>query len=950
MRFSLWGLASTSASFPEALNFHLLAFNERIIVTMVKDNQQAQSPSQAGLVANDFKPWAMPVAAVLQDLKSDETAGLSQEEARRRLTELGPNEIPEPAADPLWRRYIAQLTGDAVVKLLLVGSAVSLLLHDYLEGFAIFLMLNIMAGFGLWQEGKATDAAKSLRKLDNPLKFVFRDGKRLEVAIGEIVPGDLVYLPTGAISPADGRVCAAVNAEKDTSKLTGESLSVAVETKPLNPEIVINEQTNMIHRGDVVLSGNVTFVVTKTGSQTEIGKIATQLAASDQNRTPLDEQLDQLGDNLTKIFIWIATLVIGLGLLREFFTTPDQVTFLELKEAFISAVALIIAAIPEGLPAVMTITLAIATGMMVKKNALIRRPKAVEGGGSMNVLLTDKTGTLTANKMEVTHLFLNGKIIEVGAVDSFASHQNAIERAARVARLCNNSSSATETALTEWVQKLELAWLDETELPRVLEHEFNQTLKRMTTIHTRLESEYIVLTKGAPERIIDLCDKIHSQNEAVPLTEQHKQAIQAAIASLASQGLRVLALAERVLHENPNNIARSAAETNLTFVGLVGIMDPPRDDVKPAVVKLATAGIRTVMVTGDNPLTAYQIARMVGIIPQDLPFEAAVITGEDLTELENPPPALLERLHKVRVFARVTPEHKAQIVKVMRKAGFIVGMTGDGVNDAIAIKESDIGFAMGNGTDVARETSDVVLMDSRFGTIPIAVEEGRNVLYRIRLYLSYILSGNGCQVGAFIVAYVIGIPIPLTALVLLVINFATDSFPALAMSFEPGEEDVMTKLPRKREDPFITKTMWIHIAVQTVVATIAIMGVYYYLLEILKEDLAVARSAAFMTYISQKLLRAFTARSQTHNIWEIGLLQNKYTLGAVAISLAIALFFVYVPVVNEAINITTLPLKFLGLAAIAGLFPPIAEEITKLFLRRGQAGSGGASRSLEAAI
>jgi len=340
------------------------------------------------------------------------------------------------------------------------------------------------------------------------------------------------------------------------------------------------------------------------------------------------------------------------------------------------------------------------------------------------------------------------------------------------------------------------------------------------------------------------------------------------------------------------------------------------------------------MVTGDNPITAYEVARMVRIIEPGMPFEEVVITGEELGELSDPSPEFLERLRKVRIFARVTPQHKADIVRDMREAGFIVGMTGDGVNDAIALKESDVGLAMGNGTDVARDASEVVLMDSRFGTIPNAVEEGRNVLHRIRLYLSYILSGNGCEVGAFIVAYAIGVPIPLTALVLLVINFATDSFPALAMAFEAGEKDVMERPPRRRGEPFIGRTMWIHIGVQTVVATILIMGVYVYCLNVVGMSLEMARAAAFMTYIFQKLYRAFTARSMTSNIWEIGLFRNRWTLGAVAISMSIALFFVYVPVVNESVGMTALSLSLFPLMMVVGLLAPFAEELTKLYLKQ----------------
>ncbi len=896
-------------------------------------------------------PWALPADEVLARLGSDASRGLSAEEAARRLRQHGPNAIPEPEPEPLWKRYWGQLTGDAVVRLLLIGGVVSLLLGDYLEGVAIIVMLNVMAGFGLWQEGRASDAARSLRKADNPLKLVVRDGVRGEIPIEEIVPGDIVYLPTGAIAPADGRIVAAVNAEKDTSKLTGESLPVEIRLDPIAPTTVTNEQRNMIHRGDAVVAGNATMLVTATGPHTEIGKIAERLAESDEVRTPLDEQLDDLGDAMAKIFLWIAAIVIGTGLVREFVALASRGSGLKamdainlVKESFINAVALIIAAIPEGLPAVLTITLAIATKTMVRRKALVRRPKAVEGGGSMTVLLTDKTGTLTANQMSVEYVYANKALFRVGDAVAAAAGNGTLERAFRIAWLCNNNSTATESALARWVEQAGFQAVGDVET-RAVEHGFDQTLKRMTTVHPAGEDEhYHILTKGAPEQVLALCEAIHLDGRDVPLDEDRRREVQEAMLGLAGQGLRVLALADRVAPAG-HALPREQAEAGLTFVGLLGLMDPPREDVAPAVAELTAAGIRTVMVTGDNPVTAYQIAKQVGLLQHDMPLDQAVITGEELAALKNPTPAFLSRLHTVRVFARVTPEQKADIVHAMRDAGFIIGMTGDGVNDAIALKESDVGFAMGNGTDVAREASDVVLMDSRFGTIPSAVEEGRNVLHRIRLYLSYILSGNGCEVGAFVVAYALGIDIPLTALVLLVINFATDSFPALAMAFEAGEANVMRRPPRKRGLPFIDRIMWLHIIVQTLAATAVIMAVYYAFYpwglepetDEFKSRLAVARAAAFMTYIFQKLYRAFTARSLTRNLWEIGVLRNPWTLGAVALSLIIALISVYVPGINRAMELAPLGVREIGIAALVGFLPPIVEELTKLFLRRGHA-------------
>jgi P-type Ca2+ transporter type 2C len=908
------------------------------------------------------QPWALPSDKVLQSLHVHADRGLSAQEAAQRLAQYGPNELAEKPPEPFWERYWGQLTGDAVVILLLIGGVFSLVIplieamlgsspiepSDFLEGVAIILMLNIMAGFGLWQEGQATDAARSLRKLDDTTKLVIRDGQRIEVPTREIVIGDIVFLPNGAIAPTDGRVITAVNAEKDSSKLTGESMPVTIDPSVLPAVTVINAQRNMVHRGDAIVGGNVTCVVTATGVHTEIGRIATTLDESEENKTPLDEQLDQLASSMNHIFIWIAAIVIGFGIVRDLFnqsagfTTIAALTFVGilsmLLQAFINAVALIIAAIPEGLPAVLTITLAIAIRQMVRKNSLIRKPKAVEGGGSMTVLLTDKTGTLTANQMEVTHLYLNGRIMESSSLNTTVNPKDDRElySAARIAKLCNNSSNSTDVALMRWIQQAGFEMFDDLMPTRATEHEFDQSLKRMTTIHARTDGtggDDHIFTKGAPEHVLKLCPKIALNGQVVPMQETHRKQIQDAILELAGQELRVIALAERIT-PHTHKLSRAKAESNLTFVGLLGIMDPPRPDVASAVKQLAEAGIRTVMITGDNPITAYHIAKKVGIIDHDLPFDEAVITGEELDQLDNPTPTFLQRIHTVRVFARVTPSHKATIVQTMRHAGFIVGMTGDGVNDAIALKQSDIGFAMGNGTDVAREAADVILLDSRFGTIPSAVEEGRNVLYRIRLYLSYILSGNGSEVGAFIFAYLLNLPIPLTALTLLIINFATDSFPALAMTNEPGEADVMQRPPRRRDAPFISRIMWIHIAVQSIVATLMIIGVYYYFLKVMGTPLDVARAAAFMTYIFQKLYRAFTARSLTEHVWKIGLLRNRWTIGAVGVSLTIALFFVYTPIANTAVGMDGLSLSQMVIPLGIGLIAPVAEEITKVFLPR----------------
>lgn len=913
-----------------------------------------QSSSHASYIQqpDDWGPWSLPKEEVLQRLGSDLNQGLSSAEAAQRLTKYGPNALPEPDPEPFLMRLYGQVTGDAVVRLLLVGGIVSLLLGDFLEGGAIILMLLIMALFGLWQEGQANDAARSLRQADTPSKAVVRDGRRIEVPVTELVVGDIVCLKSGDVAPADGRVLTSVSGEKNTAKLTGESMPVELSLAPIAITTVVNEQTNMMHRGDGLTAGNATMVVTATGGHTEIGKIAERLSQAEEVPTPLDEQLDSLGDAMAKIFLWIAVIVIGAGLVREFGVllntglTASWESFFQVvgivKTAFINAVALIIAAIPEGLPAVLTITLAIASKVMANRQALVRRPKAVEGGGAMTVLLTDKTGTLTANQMEVNFLWLNGAICGVDQVGAQAGRDPTIARALVVARLCNNDHDATEAALLRWVQRSGFEAIGDIE-SRDVEHQFDQSLKRMTTVHRHRDGFHQILTKGAPEHVLELCEFVHHKGEDLPLDDVRRGEVLAGIRELAGRGLRVIALADRRAM-NGHTLKRQEAEQRLTLVGLLGIMDPPRTDVAPAVKKLATAGIRTVMVTGDNPITAYEVAKMVGIIEHDMPFDQAVIAGHELTELEHPTPVLLQRLHTVRVFARVTPQHKEGIVKAMQKEGFIIGMTGDGINDALALQQSDVGFAMGNGTDVAREASDVVLMDSRFGTIPNAVEEGRNVLHRIRLYLSYILSGNGCEVGAFVVAYAVGIPIPLTALVLLIINFATDSFPALAMAFEAGEKDVMEQSPRKRGVPFITPTMWLHIAVQTVAATFIIMGVYYWTLtdlgyfdEVNPEAksylLDIARSAAFMTYISQKLYRAFTARSMTRSVFEIGVLKNLWTPAAVVTSLAIALFFVYVPIVNKAMGLAPLSLRLLGIVALTGLLCPVVEELTKLFVK-----------------
>ena len=718
--------------------------------------------------------------------------------------------------------------------------------------------------------------------------------------------------------------------------LTGESMPTTKHGGEVAESTPLAERTNMAYSGTLLIAGKLKAVVTAIGMKTELGKIATLLQETQSEKTPLEEQIEKLGKLLSTILI----ALVGLVLFLNVFVRGEN-----LLTAVLESVALAIAAVPEGLPAVITICLAFGTQVMVKKQALVRKLKAVEALGSISVILTDKTGTLTSGKMSVTQIWTTDQL----ANDSSAMNNHNIDkevvpllgRLMRVAKLCNTNANPTDIALLNWVTQSEI------ELPKLkslFEFEFNSTLKRMTTVHSFSETEaghpvdldstqqhlpcpkehqYLVATKGAPEVLLKYISHYFSaDHKKLKIDQELKNKIEAQLLAMTSQGLRVIALAEKTLLDFKKTDSRTKIESELTLIGLVGLSDPAKQEVPEAIALARKAGIRPIMMTGDNPITARTIGVMVGLISKaEANTPGIVMTGAQLdTAIEqNDTQAILT----ASIYARVSPSHKSYIVDLFQQSGHLVAMVGDGVNDAPSIKAAHVGVAMGQrGSDVTKSAADLVLLDDNYSTLVDAIEEGRYILHRIRLFVSYLLSCNFAEITIFVIATLIGVPAPLSAIMLLLLNVVTDAAPAVAMSREPGDPTLMSKPPRKKDASIITKQMWTNIFSMTLVAAVAVIASYLYGLKV---SLITGQTMAFVTLSMLELFRAFTARSLDKSIFALD--KNHWIPASVIFGSLVTAAVVYL---GAAIFKTTpLNLELLAIAVGFALAGPIFEEIFK---------------------
>ncbi len=954
---------------------------------------------------------ALTAEETLEHLEVHE-AGLTAVEVEKRLAHYGPNQLRE-APRPGFLALLWGQINSFVVWLLIIASVVSALLGDYVEAIAIMLIVVLNAVLGIIQEQRAEQALAALKKLAAPEAQVMRDGSRQSVPAYNLVPGDIVFLEAGNFIPADLRLLEAVNLRVEEASLTGESLPVQKNAATvMDKNVPLGDRKNTAFMGTVVSYGRGRGVVTSTGMNTQLGLIATMLQNVEAEETPLQRRLDHLGKSLSigslilVFIVFIAALVnyteIG-GLFSDplnYFTTfAEQIT-----EVFIIAISLAIAAVPEGLPAVVTISLALGMREMIQRHALIRKLSSVETLGSATTICSDKTGTLTQNEMTVTRIWADGQFVSVSGTGYTPKGDFLVDGKVVDVRqypailstlwlgVLNNDSliettgesessktyrivgDPTEGSLLVAAAKTGAVYLDiKDAYPRENEVPFDSERKRMITIHdianpdpndlspfhTEKQKNWdVIAVKGAPDIVLTLCSKYQGMDDHPrDMTDEMRRRILAANDSMTQEALRVLGFAYRAEKDVPDNIEEvktEELEKDLVFVGLMGMIDPPRAEVRPALEKARHAGIRTVMITGDFPNTARAIAESIGLLRPG----KKVMTGAMLDDMDDR--ELQKVIEDTDVFARVSPEHKMRIVDALQANDEVVAMTGDGVNDAPAIKRADIGVAMGiTGTDVAKGTADMVLTDDNYASIVSAVEQGRIIYSNIRKFVFFLLSSNVAEIMIIFLATLAGLPAPLTAIQLLWLNLITDGAPALALAMEKGDPDIMDRKPRAKSEPIVNRSMGIGIAVQTVMQTGAVLTAFvlglvwhleagavipdganilsYVLAHDWRDvDVQTAETMAFVTLSLCELFRAYTVRSERASIFKIGVFSNKYMQYAVGISLALLLLVCSVPFLQPIFNTHFLSAREWMIVAGLALTPAIAEEITKFFLRRSE--------------
>ncbi len=904
----------------------------------------------------------------LSHLGSHLELGLSSEEAEKRLQKFGLNQLEESKRTTFLQMVIAQLNNFVVI-LLLVAALISAILGEWVDASAILGIVLLNTVMGVVQENRAEQALAALKKLAAPDAHVLRNGHRETISSTKLVPGDIVFLEAGYFIPADVRLLEAVNLRVEEAALTGESVPVQKnEAILLEKDATLGDRKNAAFMGTTVAYGRGRGVVIGTGMRTQLGMIASMLQSVENEQTPLQRKLDQLGKTLG----WASLAVCGLVLIAGLIQGGN------LLEMFMISVSLAIAAVPEGLPAIVTISLALGMREMINRHALIRKLSSVETLGSATVICSDKTGTLTQNEMTVTRIWNDGKMVEVsgrgykpegeflleGKSIRIADYQG-ILTTLWVGALNNDSlldkiegaanevsfriiGDPTEGALIVAAAKAGAlkASLNEN-FRRAQEIPFDSVRKRMVTVHSLDDPHaddispfseadqrrnYVVAVKGAPDFVLNLCTSYQTiDGRQRDLDAEKKQEILIANDEMTKDALRVLAVAYRVIDSLPESGDGNSLEKDLIFVGLIGMIDPARKEVSPALELARGAGIRTIMITGDYPNTARAIAEDIGLMQPG----HQVLDGHQLNQLSDE--ELREAMDHTDVFARVSPEHKMRIVDALRSRGEVVAMTGDGVNDAPAIKLADIGVAMGiTGTDVAKETADMVLTDDNYASIVSAVEQGRIIYSNIRKFVYYLISCNLAEIMIIFLATAFGrflypfaaekVLSPLTAIQLLLLNLVTDGAPALALGTEKGDPDIMMQKPRPAKEPIINRYMIVGVVIQTIAITSVTLIAFGLGL---KHNVVYAETMAFITLSASELLRAYTARSERYPILKIGLFNNNWMNIAVASSLILLLLIIYVPFFNEIFNTVPLGWSEWELVLPLLIIPSIAAEVAK---------------------
>jgi Ca2+-transporting ATPase len=905
------------------------------------------------------KNWYQQAIEDVFQQSNSSARGISSAEAAERLARYGSNELQEKSARSPWKILWEQFT--ATMVLILIGAGVvSALLGKWQEASAIFAIVLLFGLLGFFQEYRAEKAMAALKKLAVPRVRVQRDGQVTEISARELVPGDVVLLEAGNLVPADLRLTESVNLRVQESALTGESDAVEKDTHPIEKaDLPLGDRVNMAYMGTTVTYGRGTGVVIATGMKTELGNIANLLQQGEDELTPLQKRLDQLGKILALVGVVVAVLVAAFDIFRG----------AAMVDAFLVAVSVAVAVVPEGLPAVVTITLALGARRMLARNALIRKLPAVETLGSVTTICSDKTGTLTENRMTVTVLDVAGHRVEVseeinpsgqGLIElsgqSLTSPQGSLGLLLIGGALCNDArlqvddlsdgrhfhaiGDPTEGALVVAAAKFGLmkAELDEHK-PRVAEFPFDSDRKRMSTLHSLEHSQqssirellkvvapnaaYISFTKGSVDGLLDISSYVWEDGAQNPMSAQYRKRIEDANRSLAENGMRVLGVAFKTFDQPA---AGQALEEGLTFVGFVGIIDPPRAEVKDAVAQCKSAGIRPVMITGDHPLTALHIARELGITDE----KGRAMTGAELNTLSDDD--LLAVVEQISVFARVSPEHKLRIVNALQKRGHVTAMTGDGVNDAPALKTADIGVAMGiTGTDVSKEAAKMVLQDDNFRTIVAAVEEGRVIYDNLRKFIKFSIGGNLGKIMVMLIGVLIGLPAPLLPLQLLWLNLLTDGLLGVGLGLEPAEQNVMKRKPISPSAGIFSDGVGGQvIRFGVLIGALSLgMGAWHYFTG--HEDW---QTMMFTTLAFAQVWQAIGIRSGNDSIFKVGLLSNKPLLGLALLVVLGQLAALYVPALQDYLKTTPLALSDLLLSAGVSAVVLVYAEVEKRFVSR----------------
>lgn len=911
---------------------------------------------------------SLDIEQINRCLRFNSLDGLSDRECKERLKKFGPNKLKEGEKVKPYEIFLNQFK-DFMVLVLLVAACISGALGEMADTIAIVAIVILNAILGFLQEYRAEKSLESLKKLTAPQAKVLRGKKEMKLSAEQLVPGDVLLLEAGDIVPADARILELFNLAVDESMLTGESLPVKKKAEVIfSTQTPLADRKNLLYSGTIITAGRAKAVVVATGMFTEIGKIADMMEAVEEEMTPLQKELDYLGKALVLICFLVCALVVVTGVMRGE----------ELGNMFLTGVSLAVAAIPEGMPAIVTVVLALGVQKMVKKNAVVKKLPSVETLGCANVICSDKTGTLTQNMMTVQKLFINNKTIDITGqgyqpIGDFLWQGKIIEPLSlptvalflQAIALCNNASlkkagfslnslwrekrnflqrrsmdqwqitgDPTEGALTVLAAKAKV-WREalEKNQPRIDEIPFDSNRKMMSVICQDKDGNYYLYVKGAPDVIINYCQKMMLDNKEFDLNHLEKERIKKNNEEMAGLALRILAVAYRKLPKDWKSLSNENLEKDLTFLGLAGMIDPPREEVREAIRVCKRAGIRTVMITGDHALTATAIAKDLGMLTE----RQEIITGAELDSFSEK--EMLERVEKIGVYARVTPKHKLQIVRAWKKKGYIVGMTGDGVNDAPAVKEADIGISMGkSGTDVTKEASALVLMDDNFATIVAAIEEGRGIYENIRKFITYLLSCNIGEVLTMFLATLLGLPLPLIPIQILLVNLVTDGLPAMALGVDNSDKDIMLQTPRKaNENIFANGLGWkickrgLQIGLSTVL--VFIIGLY---LE--NGNIEVARTMTFATLVLSQMCFVFTCRSERYSIYEIGFFSNLYLVGAVLTSVFTLLLVLYLPSLQYFFETVYLSWENWLIIGLVSAFPLVNAWISYLWklIWRGQ--------------